>query len=175
MPDPPISGLRSRKMRLLSPLRAAGDPSDRMVGIAQLVERWIVDPVVAGSIPVTHPLETTRVFPTEREPSLEAGPRRAPKDPGSERNGAAARRWVRVDHGKPRRDASTAPSRGALDDPRAAASLVRGGRAGGNVRARRRGGGSMPDRGRLGAVGAENGGVQGRSEGGGEHGHDARG
>ncbi len=26
-----------------------------MVGIAQLVEHWIVAPVVAGSSPVTHP------------------------------------------------------------------------------------------------------------------------
>jgi hypothetical protein len=27
-----------------------------MVGVAQLVEPWIVDPVVAGSSPVVHPI-----------------------------------------------------------------------------------------------------------------------
>ena len=27
-----------------------------MVGVAQLVEHWVVAPVVAGSIPVTHPI-----------------------------------------------------------------------------------------------------------------------
>lgn len=29
-----------------------------MVGIAQLVERWLVVPDVAGSSPVTHPIQT---------------------------------------------------------------------------------------------------------------------
>ena len=28
-----------------------------MVGVAQLVEHWVVAPVVAGSNPVTHPIE----------------------------------------------------------------------------------------------------------------------
>ena len=28
-----------------------------MVGVAQLVEHWVVAPVVAGSIPVTHPIK----------------------------------------------------------------------------------------------------------------------
>ena len=27
-----------------------------MVGVAQLVERWIVIPVVVGSIPIVHPI-----------------------------------------------------------------------------------------------------------------------
>ena len=27
-----------------------------MVSVAQLVERWIVAPVVVGSIPITHPI-----------------------------------------------------------------------------------------------------------------------
>ena len=27
-----------------------------MVGVAQLVERWIVAPVAVGSIPIAHPL-----------------------------------------------------------------------------------------------------------------------
>jgi hypothetical protein len=29
----------------------------KMVGVAQLVEHWVVAPVVAGSSPVTHPSE----------------------------------------------------------------------------------------------------------------------
>ena len=29
----------------------------QMVGVAQLVEHWVVAPVVAGSSPVTHPSE----------------------------------------------------------------------------------------------------------------------
>jgi hypothetical protein len=28
-----------------------------MVGVAQLVEHWVVAPVVAGSSPVTHPIK----------------------------------------------------------------------------------------------------------------------
>lgn len=35
--------------------RQSGDCLDRMVGVAQLEERRVVIPVVAGSIPVTHP------------------------------------------------------------------------------------------------------------------------
>lgn len=50
-----------------------------MVGVAQLVEHWIVIPVVAGSIPVTHP-KTPRFargffcarMPTPRWRSFEA-------------------------------------------------------------------------------------------------------
>ena len=30
-----------------------------MVGVAQLVEHWVVAPVVAGSSPVTHPIFST--------------------------------------------------------------------------------------------------------------------
>ncbi len=36
-----------------------------MVGVAQLVEHWVVAPVVAGSSPVTHPIKKVgkpRVF-----------------------------------------------------------------------------------------------------------------
>ena len=32
---------------------------DDVVDVAQLVEPWIVDPVVAGSIPVVHPISIT--------------------------------------------------------------------------------------------------------------------
>ena len=31
-----------------------------MVGVAQLVERWIVIPVVVGSIPIVHPIFNTK-------------------------------------------------------------------------------------------------------------------
>ena len=30
-----------------------------MVGVAQLVERWIVAPVAVGSIPIAHPFQLT--------------------------------------------------------------------------------------------------------------------
>jgi hypothetical protein len=40
---------------MMRSLARRGTDAFDTVGIAQLVERWIVDPVVAGSIPVTHP------------------------------------------------------------------------------------------------------------------------
>ena len=36
-------------------------PWQRMVGVAQLVERWLVEPDVAGSSPVVHPNLNSRV------------------------------------------------------------------------------------------------------------------
>jgi hypothetical protein len=33
-------------------------PSQKVVGVAQLVEHWTVDPAVTGSIPVVHPIIT---------------------------------------------------------------------------------------------------------------------
>ncbi len=33
-----------------------------MVGVAQLVEHWVVAPVVAGSSPVTHPIENKEIL-----------------------------------------------------------------------------------------------------------------
>ena len=51
----------------------------RMVGVAQLVERWIVAPVAEGSNPFAHPLVTTfSVVPVTLSPgvrfvSLKAG------------------------------------------------------------------------------------------------------
>jgi hypothetical protein len=38
-----------------------------MVGVAQLVERWLVEPDVAGSSPVVHP---TRFVRTEERPEI---------------------------------------------------------------------------------------------------------
>jgi hypothetical protein len=35
-----------------------------MVSVAQLVERWIVAPVVVGSIPITHPKSSERSDPS---------------------------------------------------------------------------------------------------------------
>jgi hypothetical protein len=37
-----------------------------MVGVAQLVEHWVVAPVVAGSSPVTHPIEHKGILPWNR-------------------------------------------------------------------------------------------------------------
>ena len=37
-------------------------PWQRMVGVAQLVERWLVEPDVAGSSPVVHPSFIPRTF-----------------------------------------------------------------------------------------------------------------
>ena len=44
-----------------------------MVGVAQLVEHWVVAPVVAGSSPVTHPIKNLApLLPGRRPYRLEA-------------------------------------------------------------------------------------------------------
>ncbi len=47
-----------------------------MVGVAQLVEYWIVAPVVAGSNPVAHPINYAPVAQLDRVPDFESDGRR---------------------------------------------------------------------------------------------------
>ena len=47
-----------------------------MVGVAQLVEYWIVAPVVAGSNPVAHPIFFAPVAQLDRVPDFESVGRR---------------------------------------------------------------------------------------------------
>ena len=55
-----------------NPLPAFNHDISKTVGVAQLVEPWIVAPVVAGSSPVAHPTFYAPVAQLDRVPDFES-------------------------------------------------------------------------------------------------------